>query len=269
MSTCRAAVPHAGRCDRREAVRPRGKGRTSPARLGATRPGHLASWPYLDKEEEAKQQKPEGEAEGAAEGEAEGAAEGEAEEGQKVVRTSSKLHYTLQLIHEAKERQEQVLVVCPTASPDGLLARLRREFKACRLNIACLTGGTQEQEGKLRAWRRGAYDGLLITPHCHGVDFDVATHIIFLTPLMAEAQAVQMIARIVRQGNVNVARGTPVKVHLLCAEQTEESSRDQRAAESREERAAESREQQRAESREQQSAESSEAHLACSRALCR
>jgi len=137
--------------------------------------------------------------------------------------TSSKLTQAIHCLKEAKAAGLQSLIVCPSdGAGDRLMQSIRKEFQEAGLHVGCLQGASQGQEAKLREWRRLRYDGLLISPGTHGVDFSTASCIILLTTLMARGEMEQVISRIVRQGNENVALGRPVTVRVLCALDTEE-----------------------------------------------
>ena len=58
-----------------------------------------------------------------------------------------------------------------------------------------------EQQATLRAWQGGGFKGLLSDPELPALNLSEASVVVFLSPMLTDAQFVQAAGRVVRQGS--------------------------------------------------------------------
>jgi hypothetical protein len=118
---------------------------------------------------------------------------------------------------------ERVLVVCPLRS---LLQDVRLELRSkSGHDLAVLSGSTTELQSVLRRWQKGSHSkGLLSDPDIPALTLSEVTHVVFLSPRVTDRQFVQACGRAIRQGSDCIQSGKPVRVTVLGAEGTPEST---------------------------------------------
>ena len=115
----------------------------------------------------------------------------------------------------------RILVICPLRS---MLADVRSEMKNIGITLAMLDGSTSQLQGTLRRWQKGACKGLLSAPDIPSLNLSEASTIVFLSPLMTDAEYTQATGRVVREGSDGVRRGESVRVFILGSKDTIETN---------------------------------------------
>ena len=103
--------------------------------------------------------------------------------------TSSKL-LTLISILRSNGKHRRTLVVCPRGP--SLLKSVASELQRAGVDMGQLWGAANNQERVLRAWERGAFDGLLCDTDVLGVSLPAVSVVVFLSPLRCHLKRVDL-----------------------------------------------------------------------------
>ena len=135
--------------------------------------------------------------------------------------TSSKLHEMSKIIRDLNP-EEKVLII----SPEEEIKNIISEMQKLDIKLEPLIGSGVEQERLLKRWKKGDAKGLVCPPAKEGVDLNMCSAIILLTPLidLSDQEYRQTIRRVIRRGSICLKQNKPVKVFILIASQTDEDN---------------------------------------------